>query len=181
MTGFQTPLLGSLTGELERSQSGIGDYYRSTSTGINEMAGMGDPIIKPTYQTLPDNPANYNAPDFSDYSRAGNEAINVQSARNRNILAAGLQKGGSLRSGDYGAGLGEIDYGASSQRGGLANAIAQMQRENQNSQLLADREAIDERNRNNRDRYNDRMNTRNANMQSAMDLWKNSSAAYLAL
>lgn len=181
MTAFQEPYLQSMTGELERSPSGAGDYYRGTASGINDMFGLGAPVNEPSYEKLPDNPANYSAPDFSDYKRAGNDAINVQTARNRNTLAAGLQKGGSLRSGDYGAGLGEIDYGASSQRGGLANAIAQMQRENQYSQLNADRDATRERNRNSRSNYQDRLDTRNSNRNSAMDLWKNSSAAYLAL
>ena len=151
-------------------KGGVNDWEQTTNQGQLQAIGMGDPAIgmpdKPTLQT---DYSQYKAPDYADYNRSGQEAINHKLAQDRLGAAAGLQKGGALASGDTGLAFSNIDQSGQAQRGGLANAISNMQTNNQWQQLNAANDATNSKYSNDWDKYQANRDSRNANRQQIMN------------
>lgn len=137
MSAFQDPVTRNVMNTTGAAQNS-GSYPNSLNQGAladwGFDTGIGSAPSTPTLQT---DPTQYTAPSYSDYNTAGQETINTGLANQNNSLAAAMAAGGSLHSGDTGAGISANQANADQQRGGLANAISQMQYGNQVGQLNA--------------------------------------------
>ncbi len=168
MDVFQDPLTkGALA---FTKQNAKGSEISGLNSGIFDVLGHGaDDPTKPNTPTLLTDPSQFKAPDYSAYNQAGQANINKGLARSRNAAAAGMQKHGELGSGDTGLAFGDIDQGGMESRGGLANAISNMQLENQYGQLNAANQGIKDKYSNDFSNYQNALGNKNANRKAATD------------
>ena len=163
LNGFGNPLNGITPNSFTK---GTGTPWGPG--GSSWTNGQGTPWAAepsaPSYQQAPAfNESNYNTPDYSAVTQAGQQQIASNlAAQNGNILAS-QQGQGSLNSGSTGQGLAQALQGGQQAQSNLAGQVGQMQYGNALQQYQDQINQINSQNQNSYNNYANQMNNYDSN------------------